>query len=134
MRPRASGEPHLALTVSGTTPMIPSRSAPGSKPALTDSELAEPRGFSLLRHSSLTLTAVLVDGGFFLKRAAQTPDAAARQLHRIALDHLKAAQAMNLGLDGLTDLFAAPRVPEGLCAIDARARHRRQRDPTGDPR
>ncbi len=73
--------------------MIPSRSAPGSKPALTDSELAEPRGFSFLRHSSLTLTAVLVDAGFFLKRAAriyghQTPDAAARQLHRIALDHL----------------------------------------------
>jgi hypothetical protein len=93
MRPRASGEAHLALTVSGRAPMIPSRFAPGSKPALTDSELAEPRGFSFLRHSSLTLTAVLVDAGFFLKRAAriyghQTPDAAARQLHRIALDHL----------------------------------------------
>jgi uncharacterized LabA/DUF88 family protein len=34
-----------------------------------------------------------VDAGFFLKRAvhiygAQTPDAAARQLHRVALDHL----------------------------------------------
>jgi hypothetical protein len=67
-------------------------SALGSKPALNDSELAEPRGFSFLRHSSLTLTAVLVDGGFFLKRAAriygrQTPDATAKQLHRIALDH-----------------------------------------------
>ena len=73
--------------------MIWNRSALGSKPALTDSELAEPRGFSFLRHSSLTLTAVLVDAGFFLKRAAriygrQTPDAAAKQLHRIALDHL----------------------------------------------
>jgi uncharacterized LabA/DUF88 family protein len=73
--------------------MISVRSAPGSKPALTDSELAEPRGFSFLRHSSLTLTAVLVDAGFFLKRAAhiyghQAPEAAAKQLHRIALDHL----------------------------------------------
>ncbi len=73
--------------------MIATRSAPGSKPALTDSELAEPRGFSFLRHSSLTLTAVLVDAGFFLKRAAriyghQTPEATAKQLHRIALDHL----------------------------------------------
>jgi len=53
----------------------------------------EPRGFSFLRYGSLTLTAVLVDAGFFLKRAAriygrQTPEAAARQLHRIALDHL----------------------------------------------
>ena len=73
--------------------MMSAISALGSKPALNDSELAEPRGFSFLRHSNLTLTAVLVDGGFFLKRAAriygrQTPDATAKQLHRIALDHL----------------------------------------------
>jgi uncharacterized LabA/DUF88 family protein len=73
--------------------MISTRSALGSTPALTYPELAEPRGFSFLRHSSLTLTAVLVDAGFFLKRAAriygqQTPEAAARQLHRIALEHL----------------------------------------------
>ena len=73
--------------------MLATTSALGSKPALTDSELAEPRGFSFLRHSSLTLTAVLVDAGFFLKRAAHiygqlTPEAAAKQLHRIALDHL----------------------------------------------
>jgi uncharacterized LabA/DUF88 family protein len=72
--------------------MISSRSALGSKPALIDSELAEPRGF-FLRHASLTMTAVLVDAGFFVKRAAriygrQTPEAAAKQLHRIALDHL----------------------------------------------
>jgi hypothetical protein len=71
MHPRANGESHLTLTVSGRAPMIVSRSALGSKPALTDSELAEPRGFSFLRHSSLTLTAVLVDAGFFLKRAAR---------------------------------------------------------------
>ena len=73
--------------------MISPRSAPGSKPALTDLELAEPRGFSFLRYGSLTSTAVLVDAGFFLKRATriygpQTPEATARQLHRIALDHL----------------------------------------------
>jgi len=73
--------------------MLSSRSALGSKPALIDSELAEPRGFSFLRYGSLTLTAVLVDAGFFLKRAAhvygrQTPEATAKQLHRIALDHL----------------------------------------------
>jgi uncharacterized LabA/DUF88 family protein len=77
--------------------MIPNRSALGSKPALTDSELAEPRGFSFLRHSSLTLAAVLVDAGFFLKRAAriygdQSPEATAKQLHRIALDHLNDEQ------------------------------------------
>jgi hypothetical protein len=77
--------------------MISSRSALGSNLALTDSELAEPRGFSFLRHSSLTLTAVLVDAGFFLKRAAriyghQTPDATAKQLHRLALDHLNDEQ------------------------------------------
>jgi uncharacterized LabA/DUF88 family protein len=73
--------------------MIATSSAPGSKPALTNPELAEPRGFSFLRHCSLTLTAILVDAAFFLKRAAriyghQTPEAAAKQLHRIALDHL----------------------------------------------
>jgi hypothetical protein len=51
--------------------MISTRSALGSTPALTYPELAEPRGFSFLRHSSLTLTAVLVDAGFFLKRAAR---------------------------------------------------------------
>jgi hypothetical protein len=70
--------------------MIPTSSAPGSKPALTNPELAEPRGFYFLRHCSLTLTAVLVDAAFFLKRAAriyghQTPEAAAKQLHRVAL-------------------------------------------------
>lgn len=73
--------------------MLSVRSAPGSTSALTDLELAEPRGFSFLRHSSPTLTAVLVDAGFFIKRTAriygkQTPEATARRLHRIALDHL----------------------------------------------
>jgi uncharacterized LabA/DUF88 family protein len=77
--------------------MISNRSALGSKPALIDPELAEPRGFSFLRHSSLTLTAVLVDASFFLRRAAriygdQSPAATAKQLHRIALDHLNDEQ------------------------------------------
>ncbi len=79
--------------------MISNRSALGSKPALTDSELAEPRGFSFLRHSSQILAAVLVDAGFFLKRAAriygdQSPEATAKQLHRIALDHLNDEQGL----------------------------------------
>jgi hypothetical protein len=86
-------ELHPTLTPQEYKPMIPTSSAPGSKPALTNSELAEPRGFSFLRHCSLTLTAVLVDAAFFLKRAAriyghQTPEVDAKQLHRIALDHL----------------------------------------------
>ena len=77
--------------------MVSNRSALGSKPALTDSELAEPRGFSFLRHSSLILTAVLVDASFFLKRSAriygeQPPEATAKQLHRIARDHLNDEQ------------------------------------------
>ncbi len=68
-------------------------SALGSKRALTDSERAEPGGSSFLRHASPTLTAVMVDVAFFLKRARRiygdlAPDAAARQLHRLALDHL----------------------------------------------
>jgi hypothetical protein len=86
-------ELHPTLTPQETKPMISTSSAPGSKPALTNPELAEPRGFSFLRHCGPTLTAVLVDAAFFLKRAAriyghQTPEAAAKQLHRIALDHL----------------------------------------------
>ena len=59
--------------------------------------LPTPGAFLFLRHSSLTLTAVLVDASFFLKRAAriygkQTPEATAKQLHRIALDHLNDEQ------------------------------------------
>ena len=73
--------------------MISPIPAPGSTLALIDPEHAEPRGFSFLRHCSPTLTAVLVDAGFFLKRAVhiygqQAPETTARQLHRIALDHL----------------------------------------------
>lgn len=76
-------------------------SAPGSKPSLIDSGIAEPRGSSfsgpgtgdLLRHVTPIVTAVMVDAGFFLKRARHvfgslSPEAAAKKLHRLALDHL----------------------------------------------
>lgn len=73
--------------------MIRRESALGSKPALTNPGQAEPKGFSFLRHASPTLTAVLVDAGFFLKRALhvygrQPPEVIARYLHKLALEHL----------------------------------------------
>ena len=81
--------------------MLGSASAPGSKPSLTDSGIAEPRGDSfsssgtgdLLRHVSPVVTAVLIDVGFFLRRARRlfgdlAPQEAAKRLHRQALDHL----------------------------------------------
>lgn len=73
--------------------MVRPQSAPGSKPTLTDSGSAEPRGFSFLRHASPSLTAVLVDAAFFLKRArriygSQSAESAARQVHKLALEHL----------------------------------------------
>jgi uncharacterized LabA/DUF88 family protein len=73
--------------------MISPKTAPGCPPALTNFRACRPRGLFLLRHSSPTLTAVLIDAGFFLKRAARiygqrSPEAMARQLHHIALDHL----------------------------------------------
>jgi len=81
--------------------MVKLSSAPGSKPSLTDSGNAEPRGVpisssptrSLLAHVSPTVTAVMVDAAFFLHRSRrifgdQTPKQAAGKLHRLALDHL----------------------------------------------
>ncbi len=77
--------------------MIETSSAPGSKPSRSHSGKAEPRGNffsgSLLGHVSPTLTAVLVDAAFFLKRARLifgrlSPLEAAQRLHRTALDHL----------------------------------------------
>ena len=85
--------------------MIHKSSAPGSKPAQLDSGGAEPRGNSLLGarstdllyHVSPTVTAVLVDVGFYLARSQrifgrQAPEDAARKLHRLALDHLNDEQ------------------------------------------
>lgn len=83
--------------------IIPS-SAPGSKPSLTDSGTAETRGFSFLAsnadflgYMSPVVTAVMVDAGFFVKRSRAlfgplSPEAAARKLHRTALDHLHDAR------------------------------------------
>ncbi|GHU09076.1 helicase [Betaproteobacteria bacterium] len=95
--------------------MIQPSSAPGSKPSLTHSGNAEPRGDSfsgsgsgnglpngghsgeLLRHLSPVVTAVLVDAGFFLTRArrifgSQSPKTAAEKLHSLALAHLNDAK------------------------------------------
>lgn len=84
--------------------MIPTQSAPGSKPSLTDSGIAEPRGISfsggrssdLLRHVSPLVTAVMVDAEFFLRRARRllgdlSPQDMADRMHRMALDHLNDA-------------------------------------------
>lgn len=69
------------------------RSAPGSKSSRPDPGKAEPGGSSFLRHASSTVTAVLVDAGFFLRRAryifgSQSPADAARALHAMGLQHL----------------------------------------------
>jgi uncharacterized LabA/DUF88 family protein len=70
---------------------------PGSKSRHHDPAEAEPGGQlfeeDLLRHMSPVVTAVMVDAGFFLKRARKifgwlSPDEAAKRLHGIALDHL----------------------------------------------
>lgn len=82
--------------------MVNTSSAPGSKPARTHSGQAEPRGDSssdaILRHMSPTVTAVMVDAAFFLKRAQRIfgrsePVRAAGRLHRLALDHLNDGQS-----------------------------------------
>lgn len=81
--------------------MISRRSAPGCTLAHSDSEHADPRGSLFLRYCSPTLTAVLVDAGFFLKQAMhiyghQTPEATSKQLHRIALAHLNDDQGRRI--------------------------------------
>jgi uncharacterized LabA/DUF88 family protein len=109
--------------------MISPIPAPGSTPALTNLELAEPRGFSFLRHCSPTLTAVLIDAGFFLKRAAriygqQSPETRARQLHRIALDHLNDDQGRRIARLHRIFVYDAPpaewrgHTPIGKISLD----------------
>lgn len=81
--------------------MVKASSAPGSKSSLNDPENAEPGGNSfqggrksdLLRHVTPTVTAVMVDAGFFLKRAraifgSLSPELAAEKVLHLALDHL----------------------------------------------
>lgn len=78
-----------------------SSSAPGSKPSPAYPGSAEPRGNSfsrdrkadLLYHVSPTVTAVMVDVGFYLTQAERIfgrlpPDQAAKKLHQYALNHL----------------------------------------------
>ncbi len=85
--------------------MIDNSATPGSKPSLIDSGIAEPRGFSFLsaqdseflRHVSPTVTAVLVDAEFYLKRTKRlfgvlTAESAAAKLHSLALEHLNDAK------------------------------------------
>ena len=66
-----------------------SSSAPGSKPVLPNPGQADPRGNSfsgqILRHMGPTVTAIMVDAAFFLKRARHIfgdllPQQAARKL------------------------------------------------------
>lgn len=78
-------------------PMVKESYASGSKSSLTHSGIAEPRG-SFLRYASPNVTAVLVDAGFFLKRAVHVygrmePDQSARRLHSMALGHLNDSQS-----------------------------------------
>lgn len=81
--------------------MMHASSAPGSKPSPDHPGSAEPWGNSfsrprstdLLYHVSPTVTAVMVDAGFYLTRArrifgGQPPDEAAKRLHQLALNHL----------------------------------------------
>ena len=81
--------------------MVSTSSAPGSKPSPPYPGSAKPRGnfFSrsrstdLLYHVSPTMTAVMVDVGFYLTQAQrifgrQHPEEAAKRLHQFALDHL----------------------------------------------
>ena len=81
--------------------MVYASSAPGSKPSPFHPGSAEPwgsfflssRSANLLYHVSPTVTAVMVDAGFYLTRARrifgrQLPDEAAKKLHQIALNHL----------------------------------------------
>ncbi|MCG5534761.1 NYN domain-containing protein [Ectothiorhodospira mobilis] len=73
--------------------MVEKSSASGSTSSLTHPGMAEPRSFFFLRHASPTVSAILVDAAFYLKRARrifgdQSPQEAARRLHSIALDHL----------------------------------------------
>jgi len=89
--------------------MIQKSSALGSKPFHTNPGSAEPKGNSfsgsrqtdLLYHVSPTVTAIMVDVGFYLIRAQrifgmQHPADAAERLHKLALDHLNDAEGRRI--------------------------------------
>jgi uncharacterized LabA/DUF88 family protein len=117
--------------------MIRPSSAPGSKPSQLDPGSAEPRGnfFSgskstdLLYHVSPTVTAVMVDAGFYLTQAQrifgkQTPKEAAEQLHKLALDHLNDAKGRRIARLYRIFVYDAPpavwkgHTPLGKKAVD----------------
>ncbi len=78
-------------------------SAPGSKHSLYYSRHAQPRGSFfdselLIRHLTPTITAVIFDAAFFIKRArliygSLTPNQAAERLYCTAFDHLNESQS-----------------------------------------
>ncbi len=95
--------------------MIDPESALGSKPSLTNPGRAEPRGSSFLRHTSPTLTAVLVDAAFFLKRSRKIygelkPEVAAKRLHEIALQHLNDGKGLRVSRLYRIFVYDAPPV------------------------
>lgn len=111
--------------------MMRASSAPGSKPSHLDSGGAEPRGNSfskarssdLLYHVSPTVTAVMVDAGYYLTQAQrvygrQAPDEAARKLHKLALDHLNGEHGRRIArLYRIFVYDAAPAVWKGHTPI-----------------
>ncbi|MDR1163389.1 MAG: NYN domain-containing protein [Candidatus Accumulibacter sp.] len=119
--------------------MIRPSSAPGSKPSQLDPGSAEPRGNSfsspkstdLLYHVSPTMTAVMVDAGFYLTQAQrifgrQHPDEAADVLHKLALDHLNDGKGQRVSRLYRIFVYDAPpaawkgHTPLGKKAVDFR--------------
>lgn len=114
--------------------MMGSSSAPCSTPSLNHPGVAEPRGISfsgsrerdLLRYLSPSLTAIMVDAEFFLRRArwifgALEPDAAARKLHWTALQHLSDAKGRRTArLYRIFVYDAPPAAWKGHTAVERR--------------
>ena len=117
--------------------MIRTSSALGSTPSLHHPGNAEPKGNSssgsraadLLYHVSPTVTAVMVDAGFYLTQAqriygSQHPDEAAEKLHKLALDHLNDAKGRRIARLYRIFVYDAPpaawrgHTPLGRKAID----------------
>lgn len=117
--------------------MVRASSAPGSTPSPAHPGSAEPRGFSfsgtksddLLYHVAPTVTAVLVDAGFYLTQAQrifgrQSPDEAAEKLHKLALDHLNDAKGRRIARLYRIFVYDAPpaawrgHTPLGKKAVD----------------
>jgi uncharacterized LabA/DUF88 family protein len=119
--------------------MICPSSALGSKPSHSNPGSAEPQGNSLsgarssdlLYHVSPTMTAVMVDAGFYLTQAQrifgrQPPDEAAEKLHKLALAHLNDGKGRRVSRLYRIFVYDAPpaawkgHTPLGRKAIDFR--------------